>query len=81
MARYSLGVKQSCTSMPSRSSSVGLGAVERVEDGRAHVRHDVGVVGGAVEFLLQAQPDGAMSPAGDAGDRPRGRDARAGSGR
>src|SRR6185312_1227232 len=54
---------------------VGVGAAQRVEYGGAHVRHHVrGQVssGGAVEFLLQAQPDRPMVPAGDAGDRSRG---------
>ena len=70
MARYSLGVKQSCTSKPSTSSSVDVGAVERVEHRTAHVRQHVRVVGGAVELLLQAQPDGAVAPAVDPPDRP-----------
>ena len=47
-----------------------LRASQCVESGRPHMRHDVRVVGCVVEFLLQAQPDGAMAPAGDPGDRP-----------
>ena len=45
IARYSLGVKQSCTSNPSTSSRVTSGTVERVEHRAAYVRHHVGVVG------------------------------------
>ena len=56
-----------------------VGAVERVEDRAANVRHDVRVVGGAVELLLQAKADGAMAPAVDAADRTRHPGGRAGS--
>ena len=47
-----------------------LGAAQRVEHCRAYMWQDVRVVGSAVEFLLQAQPDGPMAPARDPGDRP-----------
>ena len=55
------------------------GAGERVEHGAAHVRHHVGVVGGAVELLLQAEADGAVAPALDAADGFARRGGRAGS--
>ena len=66
IARYSLGVKQSCTSNAVDVVEGDPGAVERVEHRAAHVRHHVRVVGAAVQFLLQAQADGAVPPAVDA---------------
>ena len=56
-----------------------VGAVERVEHRTPHVRHHIRVGGGAVELLLQAQPDGAVPPAVDPADRPRHPGDRAGS--
>ena len=56
--------------MPVQIVEGRLRASQRVESGRPDMRHDVGVVGRAVEFLLQAQPHGAMPPARDTGDRP-----------
>ncbi len=46
-----------------------LGAAESVEHRAADMRQHIGVGGGAVEFLLQAQPDGAVTPAVDPPDR------------
>ena len=47
------------------------GAVERVEHRTPHMRQHVGLVGAAVELLLQAESDGAVPPAVDPADRPR----------
>ena len=69
MARYSLGVKQSCTSIPVDVVERQPRATQRVEDRGPHMRQQVRIVGGPVQFLSQAQSDGAMPPAVDAPDR------------
>ena len=46
-----------------------VGTVERVEHRRAHVGKDVGVLARAIELLLQAETDGAVTPPGDPAQR------------